>query len=534
MTEDQVHDLNRATPATPIRTDVCILGSGPVGLTLACGLAARGLKVTVLEMGGTPPCPGTALTDVHFDRRIYRGATIGRAIGLGGTSALWGGQLLPIRPADLRSRSQIGAPAWPIAYENLAPYFSALQHLLGVDAAGFDLASVRGRAHALSTLNFTDWSPRLSKWLAFGKRNITIALKAHLARHAGIQVWLNARVQGWDAIQAGNERRVREVVAQSPQGLTLRVQPRFLVVAGGALESARSVIELNSAVGMLGAGVSELTGRFLHDHVSLRVARVKVADKAGFEARFAPFFEGSTMRSLRMELPAESLAEDDLPALYTHFIAVVPENSGFAVVRDCLRSVQRRDLKMALASAARVPAALPGIAELTYKRIVQRRLAFSINSEFFLQVDLEQAPLYDNRVYLGSSTGGTRPALHIDWDVKEDAPRIARVVQRRFEQFWARNDLSRVATLDFIAPSEDPEAWNNNVYDLYHAAGTTRMASDPAKGVVDANLRIYGTTNAFVAGSSVFPSMGAANPTFTAMALALRLAHFIDDARESR
>jgi choline dehydrogenase-like flavoprotein len=117
--------------------------------------------------------------------------------------------------------------------------------------------------------------------------------------------------------------------------------------------------------------------------------------------------------------------------------------------------------------------------------------------------------------------------LHIDWNVKENAPRIAGAVQKQFERFWSRNTLGQVATLEFLDLSNASQAWNGNIYDLYHPAGTTRMAEDRDAGVVDQNLRIHGTGNAFVAGCSVFPSLGAANPTFTAMALGLRLANFI-------
>jgi hypothetical protein len=219
-----------------------------------------------------------------------------------------------------------------------------------------------------------------------------------------------------------------------------------------------------------------------------------------------------------------------IPALYAHFIAIAPSTSGFAVLRDCLRFAQRRAFGPAMAAALRAPSALPDIAKLAYARYVKRRLAFPTGSEFFLQIDVEQAPRHANRVYLGRSEGDARRPLHIDWDVEEDAPRITQAVSHYFERFWARNHLNQIGTLDF---QEDAEGWNRNVYDLYHPAGTTRMSVDPAEGVVDVNLKVHGTSNAYVAGSSVFPSMGAANPTFTAMALALRLAHFIHGIRPS-
>ena len=531
MTSSWTQDLRLGAPIAPIQTDLCILGTGPVGLILASGAANRGLSVTLLEVGGSNATIGAESLDVHFDRRPYRGATIGRALGLGGTSNLWGGQLLPVRPADLLARPQIAAAAWPITYAEIEPYFGALQAMLDIRSGGFDFGSMRATSHGLSSLDFTDWTPRLSKWLAFGKRNMVAALKDPLKEQAGVRVWLNANVDGWHVSEASGKRRVRELVATSPEGESLRVQPRAVVIAGGALESARSILEFNAQARPLSAGIDELAGRYLHDHLSLRIARVHIHDLGAFEDRFAPFFEGPTMRSLRMELPANTLESELLPALYAHFVAVAPDNSGFAVVRDCLRSLQRRDLRLASASAMRVPRALPGITKVIYTKVVKKRLAFPVGSEIYLNVDLEQTPRYENRVYLGAAYGGARQPMHIDWDVTEDAPRIASSVRRYFERFWAQNSLGRIASLEFLDFHGGAHAWNDNVYDLYHPAGTTRMASDPAHGVVDANLKVHGTSNAYIAGSSVFPSMGAANPTFTAMALALRLARYIDQTR---
>jgi GMC oxidoreductase len=519
-----IHDLDAGAPETPIETDVCILGAGPVGLTLARSLAEKNRRVTILEIGGSTAAPGTALPATRFDRREYRGATVGRAFGLGGTSALWGAQMLPVRAADLLARPQIQSQAWPLAYADIEPYFRFLQEYLGISTSSFDIASLREHTHALSSLDFTDWTPRLSRWLAFGKRNIATAWDAQLRRHPGISVWVNAETRGWQVSGPSGNRTVRELVAVSPRGASLRVQPKALVIAGGALESARTVLELNDQAGPLSSGVSDLAGRFLHDHLSLRMARLHIIDPSGFEERFAPFFEGSTMRSLRLELPPEILESAGIPALYVHFIAIAPSTSGFALVRDCLRFAQRRAFGQALAAAFKLTSALPDITRLGYARFVKQRLAYPKASEFYLHIDVEQAPRHANRVYLGPSNGAARRPLHIDWDVEEDAPRITQAVRRYFERFWVRNDLNQIGTLEF---EEDAEGWSRNVYDLYHPAGTTRMSVDPADGVVDVNLKIHGTRNAFVVGSSVFPSMGAANPTFSAMALALRLADFI-------
>jgi choline dehydrogenase-like flavoprotein len=64
----------------------------------------------------------------------------------------------------------------------------------------------------------------------------------------------------------------------------------------------------------------------------------------------------------------------------------------------------------------------------------------------------------------------------------------------------------------------------------YHHMGTTRMAEDPRRGVTDARTRVHGIGNLYVAGSSLFPTSGWANPTLTIVALALRTADEVSKA----
>jgi choline dehydrogenase-like flavoprotein len=74
---------------------------------------------------------------------------------------------------------------------------------------------------------------------------------------------------------------------------------------------------------------------------------------------------------------------------------------------------------------------------------------------------------------------------------------------------------------------DDAADWKSRITDSYHHIGSTRMASSEGDGVVDSNCQVFGTRGLFVAGSSVFPTSGYANPTLTIVALSLRLAHHI-------
>ena len=145
-----------------------------------------------------------------------------------------------------------------------------------------------------------------------------------------------------------------------------------------------------------------------------------------------------------------------------------------------------------------------------------------------LYVRAEQAPNPESRVLLGERLDRVRcpqPVLHWrlleqDW---ESIVRTATLVASALEQGYdAMTELSISSDEawpgDPVGPGESTLAtWG------YHHMGTTRMADEPAKGVVDRDCRVHGMANLYLAGSSVFPTGGCANPTFTIVALAHRL-----------
>ena len=461
-----------------------------------------------------------------FDRAPYRGASDGRAFGLGGTSALWGGQLLPVRPADLLARAHVAA--WPIDHASIAAYFKPLQQLLGVARSSFDGPGGSLDAAARAELDYTGWWPRRSQWLPFGQRNLASRWLGRLVRDPRCSVWIHCTEREWQCAGPVGTRSVARLRLRSAAGHTVTVRPGRIVVAAGALEAVRVLAEISEASGGLGGGADQHLGRHLHDHLSVRIARLEVLDRAAFAARFAPRFEGRSMRSLRMEPEPGVLAHESLPPMYAHIVAEAGVQSGFALVRDTLRALQMRDWRAMLGHAARMPRALPDIVRLVYGRLVRRRLEFPADSALYVHVDFEQSPQAANRVYLGAAAGnGGSRVLHVDWQADQVVPEVARKVQALFARFWARNSLDGIARLEFLDPGDRTEDWTRNVYDIYHPAGTTRMGADEHSSVVDRDLKVHGLANVYVVGSSVFPSMGAANPTFTAMALALRLAEHL-------
>jgi choline dehydrogenase-like flavoprotein len=145
-----------------------------------------------------------------------------------------------------------------------------------------------------------------------------------------------------------------------------------------------------------------------------------------------------------------------------------------------------------------------------------------------LYVRAEQAPNPESRVVLGERLdrfGYPLPVLHWrllqqDWEsIVRTAALVASVLE---ERHGAHAHVSIRANEPWPAQPAGPGQSQNATWGNHHL-GTTRMADGPAEGVVDRNCLLRGTANLYVAGSSVFPTGGCANPTFMIVALAHRL-----------
>jgi choline dehydrogenase-like flavoprotein len=140
----------------------------------------------------------------------------------------------------------------------------------------------------------------------------------------------------------------------------------------------------------------------------------------------------------------------------------------------------------------------------------------------------EQAPNPASRVMLSEERDAFGlPRIALDWQLLDVDKRSLKVTMEALDRELRRLSLGRVEPSAWLDEPETP--WvadplvSNHPVGGYHHMGTTRMATSPRRGVVDADCRVHGLGNLYVAGSSVFPTGGWANPTLTILALALRL-----------
>lgn len=495
--------------------DVCIIGAGAAGLYLAKRLSGAGRKVIILEAGGeTCGTGGSVGIEASTSGDAYRGATEGRAFGWGGSTSRWGGLLVPHSELDLRDDATPVSQAWRHVVEVVGDRSNAVFSTLDLEGAAaefFALGDTRIKQHAQL---FRDQGMRVvaAEFLPFERRNLT-----YLANGVGgknVTVYLNAVASHWICEERANKNAaITSVVASSPNARSLRVSATSFVIAAGAIESARILLEIDRSAEERLLPRSALTGRYLSDHLSCSIAEVHVEDRDAAAKLFGPNFSSGRMRSFRF---VESSREPSIPRHFAHFIFGI-DNPGFRLAKDLLFSIQAKMLPAV--SVKRAVEGFGGLSKLAYYRFVRSALYIPRDTPAHLQLDVEQSPNPTNRVQLGSGTDRFgRPVVDVHWKVSGVDIENIRMLTERLLRKWPDRSHGYPRLISILADSTQPKP-----YDAYHPVGTCRMGADK-EATVDLELRVNGTRNLFVLSTAVLPSAGTANPTFTMLCLGDKLA----------
>lgn len=525
MSDGPWTDLNAVTPGqNEVAADICIVGAGAAGIYLATQMARRGRSVVLVEAG---PKTGVNATTVGFDAVFggdpYPGATAGRFFGLGGSTTRWGGVLVPHSPADLRTADP-SAAVWShivgVVRDEAAGVLRTLGYRDGPDFEEFARNSLGASAQDLAGFGL---SVQSGLYLPFRRKNL-VGLLRQKSGQSRTRVFFNAVAKDWE-IQTGVDgaahlARLRVV---SRNGNSLWISAGRFVICAGAIESARILLEMQAAYSQPVLRAAARPGCYLADHLSLPIADVVVEDLERIVGLFAPRFQGAWLRSFRF---VEAAPPPGAPRCFAHFI-FDNASRGFELAKSLLGALQQRCLPRV--NRADLTAGLSNLVMLAYGRLVTSRLYIPPETPAHLQLDMEQFPVRENRVMLDDRTDdyGRRMA-RIDWRITEQDMVAMASTAKRFLGLWP----GAPAGLPGLEPRSivgvDGHA-GDKPYDAYHPVGTCRMGDDE-EAVVDTDLQVWGVDNLWLVSTGVLPSAGTANPTFTLLCLAQRLAERLQGA----
>jgi choline dehydrogenase-like flavoprotein len=519
--------------------DICVIGSGPVGITLALEMERLGKSVLLLESGGDGVEAGAqALSDAHIvDPLRHDAMNIAVARRLGGTSNLWGGRCLPLDPIDFEPRPWIEKIVWPIGYDDVALYLAAATQYGRAGAPVFAIEEpAKGGDFSISAIE---------RWSA--KRQLQIAHRRALAARNGIDLRLHATVVELE----WTGRRIRAVQAVGKDGRRRRVLVKSVALANGGLESTRLLLAEQRRAPSLFGGPEGPLGRYYMGHVIGEIADIIFADDASdrlFEfrvdesrtyirRRFVPTAEAQRRHHLMNiafwpVVPRISDARHGDGFLSAIALALSAAPLGRRLIAEAIRKRHIPERMKRLPHLANIAKDLPQTL-LAVPRLLYGRYAASVPVPGFfkrnaarrygLAYHAEQAPSRESRVRLADDADSTGlPRLSIDLRFGD---KDADSVVRSHELLASWLECAKLGRLDYRdGHGERRASVLAQASHGTHQIGTARMASSPSEGVVDRDLRVFDAENLFVASSAVLPSSGQANPTLTVMALALRLA----------
>lgn len=508
-----------ASDKLDVSYDVCIAGAGVAGITLALELAKTGKQVLLLEAG-----------DIDYSdqsQEVYAGDIVGREYFeldvarlryLGGTSNHWAGYCRPLDDFDFEARPELDLSGWPIGKPDISPWLEPAAAILEIDPNYADDAIVDGTDGNLRRIDV-----RLSPPVRFGERYLE-ALKTN----DNIQLVLNANLVDIKVDTASGAIQHMTIAGYGSVSQRFDVSADVFVLALGGIENARALLNANSQVDAGIGNGNDLVGRYFMEHVHL---------DGGFAILNGPL-------------------EEHFDGLKT--FNRVGEAVNFAITGDFTRSSQILNCEMRLADIARGESKPdPESWKARIKRMLcnsdyvvdiasyfdegfkaQRCMlahehANALAGEYdgVVRLSSEQKPNPNSRVLLSDERdkfGLRRTAL--DWQLTELDKKTIQESMLELGRYFASKDIGRLKVPDWMlddGPGIAGMAEGERGADFHHL-GTTRMAESASEGVVDSNCKIFGSTNFYVAGSSIFASGGHVPPTLTIVQLTLRLADHLN------
>ncbi len=537
-------------PAREYTCDVCVVGSGPLGMALALELDRLGRDVVVLESGQTSVnqniSRASQATIANPQRHAQMEVAVCRA--LGGTSWAWGGRCVALDPVDFLDRSHVPHSGWPLGQADIERWYpQAAEYLLCGDH------NFSSRASRLPNLGGDVSVDGLERWST--EPRLALVHRGPIERSERIKLFLNSTVVDLHFDEAGG--LVQEVVVATPDGKT-SVKARDVILAAGGIETTRLLLAVQRWWPRHFGGSSGPLGRYYMGHISGKIANVlfdkpEYIDDLDFELDRTGAFVRRRFSISAAAQQAHGLFNTiffpDNPPFYDPrhqssvlsavFLALAIPPVGRRLVSEAIRVFHIGPKPRPLGAHIRnviigAPSGVRDLARVVHGRFLSRprKPAFLVRNShgrYALHYHAEQEPSPDSRVVLAKEEDQFGlPRVAIDLRFTDRDARSVVESHRVLDSALRSNNAGRI---EYWYPEEQlTDRVLAQASDGLHQVGTTRMGRDSSDSVVDTDLKVHGVANLYVASSSVFPTTGQANSTFPAVALAVRLAHHLRGA----
>ena len=480
-----------------------IIGTGPASLTLALKLEEKKIPCLLLEAGGFGKRDENDIFVSNSETQdFYKGYEGGRQsyLGLlheqrirefGGTSNLWTGLSRPLEEYIFDK--------WPIKKNDLQIYFKEAAKILELESNFkndvYLSDYIKQVEYEYSRFKDYDLERTKPKPVRFSEK-----YKERILKSKYIHLAINSPV-----LQVIGEDAICTKLLIKNNGVKKYISVKKLIIGCGGYENARLLLwsQKKSKTNFL----QDLPiGNYFNVHpvwkAATGIARMDLLDKFFVKDIKNPMYSGTYILS-----PTESfLKQKNIDNIIVRIFKYDHHQSYMEILREILCVAPEYGHK---------------IAALAKKKITC--------SHLFLNTVCEQEPLKENKITLSKNEFDNFgiPRIHMEFKLQNSVRKTMTTFLEEVGKFFISNDLGRIKIEDWLYDYKKDFSKNGQADNGCHHIGSTRMGEDPNTSVVDRNLKVHNTENLFIAGSSVFTTGGAANPTLTICQLSLRLANHI-------
>jgi choline dehydrogenase-like flavoprotein len=508
-------DARQIDNESVIEGDICIIGAGASGISIALDWENTPYKVILLEGGGFDYDDQVQeLLNGKITGHPYYPMKSSRLHYFGGATGHWGGMCSTFDAIDYKKRDWVENSGWPIKQEDMAAFYPKAHDILELGPYQWDAKYWQDQNASFVSLPLDEnaiWNKiwHFSPPTRFGSR-----YKEAIVNAKNIHLYTYANVVDIDAVE--NVSSIKEVTVKNHAGKQHKVKAKYFIMACCAIQNSRLLLACNKQAHKGLGNDNDLVGRYFMEHLELHTGELWLNHKDSLK-----LYQIGNKEKVRAELAISEKMQESLKVLNAT-VSLMPLEMA-RKLQPAVKVYTYDDPRKSSDTLWKYS----NTYNLDKRNFIQRMLTGNDHNAFGLYTRAEQAPNPSSRVVLSEEKDALGvPRANLNWALSPIDKKTVFSINHLIAQQVGIAGIGRVKLKDWLIDETDKEL-PDYTSGGWHHMGTTRMSENAKQGVVDANCKVHGINNLYIAGSSCFATGGSVNPTLTVVAISLRLSDYL-------
>lgn len=485
--------------------DVVIIGAGTAGLFLANQLKEIYKKIIIIEKGDF-----YLKKKKNFFKSIsqnHKGSSISYT-GIGGTSRIWGGQLVEFTAQDFNSSSY-----WGVDYKEIKNEYEEIYKIFKVNKLQSNLFIKEKNYYKSKDLQvyFSNWlqNPDFSEVF---KKDIN---------HPHVRILTNVEAFKFNFVN----NSATKITIKNKLSKVFSVNSRIYILATGTV-AVNQLLLTNKVFYNVPWKKNSYLGTYFQDHIGFFAADVGLID----ENKFRFFFENGFYKGAKFQpkLISKYNLENFSLGMSGEFKFFSRNKKLIFFKKKVSNFLKKKNVNNLLDLIKLIPGNLIAEMDSFFHLIKNKRILAQFDKALKFYIQSEQIPLFQSKIKVSNLENKSPNSLlnvDIDWRISGKEFDYINNFLINVNKYLSNHNIAylKLDKLQKIKKRND----FLNIRDTNHPSGGTIISNNKYNGVVDCNLKIWGTNNIYVASSSVFPKNSFANNTLTILAFSLRLSKYL-------